>query len=54
MCGVAQEVVSKEQEKHGTPVYTKPWHVTVKTVRALPPPQHTHTHLFDILKWITH
>ncbi|XP_039987709.1 complement C2 [Xiphias gladius] len=30
MCGVAQEDVSKEQEKGGTRVYTKPWHVTLK------------------------
>ncbi|CAK6974955.1 complement C2 [Scomber scombrus] len=29
MCGVAQEDV--EDMKHGVPVYTRPWHVTVKT-----------------------
>eukprot|EP00064_Thunnus_orientalis_P000310 superscaffoldBa00000015_g310 len=33
MCGVAQEDISKDQEEGGRKVYTKPWHVTVKTVR---------------------
>ncbi|XP_034459755.1 complement C2 isoform X2 [Hippoglossus hippoglossus] len=31
MCGVAQEDVSGEFLKGGTPAYTKPWHVTLKS-----------------------
>ncbi|XP_035010092.1 complement C2 [Hippoglossus stenolepis] len=31
MCGVAQEDVSGEFLMGGTPVYTKPWHVTLKS-----------------------
>ncbi|XP_019963483.2 complement C2 [Paralichthys olivaceus] len=31
MCGVAQENVAWEDETWATPVYTKPWHVTLKS-----------------------
>ncbi|KAG7479699.1 complement C2-like [Solea senegalensis] len=30
MCGVVQEHVSKEHESFGIPVYSKPWHVTLR------------------------